>query len=129
MSETRVKPPSVDGASYWPIASRLEKLMALRGEEITDSKREIYQETEAEMQALRAEVRRGGTTGDDLMDRLIASGQIMTPERLEELRLIEAVLIIGEPVLLQQGRNWKTGVVVHNELLFSSADRSNRWGP
>ncbi len=73
----------------------------------------------------RRRARAGAQSGRLILDRLIASGQIMTPDELQVLETTEQMLVTGEPVLVQLDvRFWRVGIVAsQREIYFSPVDR------
>ena len=51
----------------------------------------------------------------------------ITPEKLDELAGIESMLVTGEPVLLQQGVDWKLGVLDQDRIFFSNVNRRSHF--
>lgn len=129
MNEVKTGPALFDPSAYWQASSRVQELLAIPNEQVTDIHREEYAASIAVVDEASQQIIEGQTTGTAILDRLIASGQIVSPERLEELKITEQMLVAGQPVLLQQGKSWKLGVVLHDEIHFSPVHRNSYFAP
>lgn len=129
MSETKTGPAIFDPTDYWTASAQAKELLAIPNDQITDAHREAYATSIAVIEEAAASIAEGQTTGKGIIDRLIASGQIVSVEQLEHLSTTEQMLILGEPVLLQQGKAWKLGIVCHDELYFSRVSRNSFFAP
>ena len=119
----------LDPSDYWRASIRVNRLLALPWGKAGAADREEYLACIAVIDETSQQVIEGSTTGISILDRLIASGHILSPKKLEELQTAERMLVTDEPALLQQGRFWRLGIVLRNEIYFNRVDRRSYFAP
>jgi len=118
-------PEAINETDYWNASKRVQELLA-SGKQPDDfynrERIDDFHGAMSERDEFQRRAQAGGTTGRVIVDTLIASGQLITPEKLDELAGIESMLVTGEPVLLQQGVDWKLGILDQDRIFFSNVN-------
>jgi len=128
MSNTTT-PEAINETDYWNASIRIQELLSSgkNPDDFYNRERIDFHGAMSELDEFQRRAQAGGTTGRVILDSLIASGQLIAPEKLDELADIERMLVIGEPALLRQGVDWKLGVLDQDRIFFSNVNRRSHF--
>jgi hypothetical protein len=115
----------IDVPGYWDASAEGQRLLAIPNDKLTDEHRERYAVAVSVIDTMGEQIRDGASTGTPVLDRLVKSGQILAPARFEELKMLDAMLVPDEPVLVQDSSKWSVGILTDHGVQFSRVERGS----